>query len=121
MDTNTQVKLLGRVLNNMMKSFNSEEDKMDFILDVCNGYKDELVKENNSLHNVITRSANSNEVKEIDRYLNDLDNLIDTSHFHNETISDYTHYHKGFSLKQFILKGREIIRITLIKEKGLKI
>ena len=34
-----QVNILKDTLNEMMTGFDSEEDRMDFILDICNGYK----------------------------------------------------------------------------------
>jgi hypothetical protein len=34
-----QVKILKDTLEEMMTGFDSEEDRMDFILDICNGYK----------------------------------------------------------------------------------
>jgi Na+/phosphate symporter len=34
-----QVKILKDALDEMMTGFDSEEDRMDFILDICNGYK----------------------------------------------------------------------------------
>jgi len=34
-----QVAILKDTLNEMMTGFDSEEDRMDFILDICNGYK----------------------------------------------------------------------------------
>lgn len=39
-----QVNTLSKVLDKTLKTFDSFEEKMDFILDVCNGYKDELIK-----------------------------------------------------------------------------
>jgi hypothetical protein len=35
----SQVAILKDTLDEMMTGFNSEEDRMDFILDICNGYK----------------------------------------------------------------------------------
>lgn len=35
----SQVAILKDTLNEMMTGFDSEEDRMDFILDICNGYK----------------------------------------------------------------------------------
>jgi hypothetical protein len=35
----SQVDILKDTLNEMMTGFDSEEDRMDFILDICNGYK----------------------------------------------------------------------------------
>ena len=34
-----QVSILKDTLEEMMTGFDSEEDRMDFILDICNGYK----------------------------------------------------------------------------------
>ena len=34
-----QVNILKDTLDEMMTGFESEEDRMDFILDICNGYK----------------------------------------------------------------------------------
>jgi hypothetical protein len=34
-----QVSILKGTLEEMMTGFDSEEDKVDFILDICNGYK----------------------------------------------------------------------------------
>ena len=34
-----QVAILQDTLDEMMTGFDSEEDRMDFILDICNGYK----------------------------------------------------------------------------------
>ncbi len=46
---------------------------------------------------------------ELEKYIDDLDNLLDTGWFKNEDISDFTFYHKGMTLKQFISKGRRIL------------
>lgn len=35
----SQVAILKDTLNEMMTGFDSEEDRMNFILDICNGYK----------------------------------------------------------------------------------
>ena len=37
-----QVKILKDVLEEMMTEFDTEENRMDFILDICNGYKKRL-------------------------------------------------------------------------------
>lgn len=47
------------------------------------------------------------------KYLDDLDNLIQTGHFPNDSIEESTFYHKEMTLKQFIQFGREIIRQSL--------
>ena len=39
-----QVNILRDTLDEMMTGFDSEEDKMDFILDICNGYKKRINK-----------------------------------------------------------------------------
>lgn len=57
---------------------------------------------------------------EIKKYLDDLDNLIDTGWFNNPNtkIDEFTFYHKYCkNLKEFILKGREIIRQRLMDKK----
>jgi hypothetical protein len=41
---NAQVNILRDTLDEMMTGFDSEEDKMDFILDICNGYKKRINK-----------------------------------------------------------------------------
>lgn len=41
---NAQVNILRDTLEEMMTGFDSEEDKMDFILDICNGYKKRINK-----------------------------------------------------------------------------
>jgi hypothetical protein len=51
--------------------------------------------------------------KVIKEYLNDLDNLIDTGHFPKESIKDYTFWHKDMTLRDFICKGRELIRQSI--------
>ena len=51
--------------------------------------------------------------KEIEHYLSDLDNLLETGHFPKSIVKDYVFYHKDLNLKEFIQKGREIIRQSL--------
>jgi hypothetical protein len=41
-----QVEILSKVLDKMLKVFDTPEDKMDFILDVCNGFEEELNEQN---------------------------------------------------------------------------
>ena len=48
--------------------------------------------------------------KEMEKFLSDFDNLIECKVIKNEEISDFTHYHKGMNLYEFLAKGREIIR-----------
>ena len=61
---------------------------------------------------------NEEKIKELEKYLNDLDNLIDTGHFTDESVKDFTFYHKDLSVKEFIKKGREFIRQYLLISKG---
>jgi hypothetical protein len=58
-------------------------------------------------------------IKELENYLNDLDNLIDTGWFPEESVKDCTFYHKDLTLRDFVSKGREYIRQYLISEKGV--
>jgi len=58
-------------------------------------------------------------IKELEQYLNDLDNLLDTGHFPKESVKDYTFYHKDLTLKEFVQKGRELIRESLMTKKGV--
>jgi hypothetical protein len=46
----------------------------------------------------------------IEEYLSDLDNLLDTKHFHDRDISEWVFYHKGMTLEDFIHVGRELMR-----------
>lgn len=62
----------------------------------------------------------NNKIKELEKYLDDMDNLIDTGFFSYDTISDFTFYHKEWSLRDFVTKGREYIRQYLMEEKGMK-
>lgn len=50
-------------------------------------------------------------IKEIERYLDDLDNLIETDNFKDVNMEYYTFDHKDMTIKDFILKGREYIRV----------
>ena len=45
MNIDKQVGILKKVLDKLMVNFDSEENKVDFILDICNGYKEELINE----------------------------------------------------------------------------
>ena len=58
-------------------------------------------------------------IEQIENYLSDLDNLVDTGHFSEISVERYTHHHKEMHLKQFIGKGREIIRQATMKEKEM--
>ena len=55
--------------------------------------------------------------EEIEQYLNDLDNLLDTGHFSKESVKGYTFYHKDLTLKEFVQKGRELIRESIMAKK----
>jgi hypothetical protein len=55
---------------------------------------------------------------ELEKYLNDLDNLIDTGHFPKESVKDYTFHHKNLTLDEFVKKGREHLRHALMEKKG---
>ncbi len=55
--------------------------------------------------------------KEVENYLSDLDNLIDTGHFKEDDITDYTFNHKELNLKDFVIKGREVIRSLFVDRK----
>ena len=54
--------------------------------------------------------------EELKQYLDDLDNLVETGWFKNDSIKDFSYHHKDYNLKQFILKGRELIRQSLIEK-----
>jgi uncharacterized protein (UPF0305 family) len=45
---NVQVDILRDTLDEMMAGFDSEEDRMNFILDICNGYKKRIKSEESS-------------------------------------------------------------------------
>ena len=72
-----------------------------------------------SIQGVVVRYVAVEKVNEIDQYLNDLDNLMDTGHFSNDSVRDYTFHHKEMGLKQFVSKGRELIRQLIMREKGV--
>ena len=55
--------------------------------------------------------------KEVENYLSDLDNLIDTGHFKKDDITDYTFNHKELNLKDFVIKGRQVIRSLFVDKK----
>jgi hypothetical protein len=42
---NKQVNILRDTLEEMMTGFDSEEDRIDFILDICNGYRKRIKSE----------------------------------------------------------------------------
>lgn len=58
-------------------------------------------------------------VEDLDQWLDDFDNLVETGHFDNKKIKDYVHHHKEMDMKQFLSKGREIIRQSWLYKKGL--
>ena len=43
-DINTQVEILKKVINKLMITFDNENDRMDYILDICNEYRKEVEK-----------------------------------------------------------------------------
>ena len=43
-DINTQVEILKKVIDKLMITFDDENDRMDYILDICNEYKKEAEK-----------------------------------------------------------------------------
>lgn len=59
--------------------------------------------------------------KEIENYLSDLDNLIDCGHFEEDEIKDFTFYHKEMNKKDFVIKGREVIRSLFVDKKQLRL
>lgn len=58
-------------------------------------------------------------IKDLENYLNDLDNLIDTGWFPKDSVKECTFYHKDLTLRDFVSKGREYIRQYLMTEKGV--
>jgi hypothetical protein len=58
-------------------------------------------------------------IKELENYLSDFDNLQETGHFESEKLKDNVFYHKEMDMKEFLAKGREIIRQSLMFKKGL--
>ena len=58
-------------------------------------------------------------IKDLENYLNDLDNLIDTGWFPKDSVKESTFYHKDLTLSDFVSKGREYIRQYLMIEKGV--
>lgn len=85
----------------MLKRLNKTYVEIDLILPKLPKVIEELTLENKRK-------------EELRQYLDDLDNLIETSWFKNDSIKDYAHYHKDYTIKQFILKGRELIRQRLM-------
>ena len=43
-DINTQVEILKKVINKLMITFDDKNDRMDYILDICNEYRKEAEK-----------------------------------------------------------------------------
>lgn len=58
-------------------------------------------------------------IKDLENYLNDLDNLIETGWFPKDSVEECVFYHKDLTLRDFISKGREYIRQYLMNEKGV--
>jgi len=59
----------------------------------------------------------SDKIKELENYLDDLTNLIDTGWFLPDPVKDCVFHHKGMTLTEFVSQGREYIRQYLIKTK----
>lgn len=57
-------------------------------------------------------------IKELEDYLNDLDNLIDTGWFAEEPVDECVFYHKGMTLRDFVQKGRAYIGEYLLSKKS---
>ena len=64
-------------------------------------------------------SKMEDKIKDLENYLNDLDNLIDTGWFPKDSVKECTFYHKDLTLRDFVSKGREYIRQYLMVEKGV--
>jgi len=58
------------------------------------------------------------DIKEIEEWLSDFDNLQETGYFPKVKIKEAVFYHKEMGLNEFLSKGREIIRQTLMFKKG---
>jgi hypothetical protein len=58
------------------------------------------------------------QIKDLENYLNDLDNLIDTGWFPQDSVKDCTFFHKDLTLRDFVQKGREYIRQYLNAKQG---
>jgi hypothetical protein len=58
-------------------------------------------------------------IKDLENYLNDLDNLIDTGWFPKDSVKEYVFFHKDLTLREFVSKGREYIRQYLMAKKGV--
>ena len=57
--------------------------------------------------------------KQLDQWLDDFDNLVETGHFENKKIEQHVHHHKEMDMKQFLSKGREIIRQSWMYKNGI--
>lgn len=57
-------------------------------------------------------------IKDLENYLDDLDNLIDTGWFPKVSIKECTFYHRDLTLRDFVSKGREYIRQYLMLHKN---
>lgn len=60
------------------------------------------------------------EIKELEKYLDDLDNLIDTGWFPEDSVEQCTFYHKKLTLRDFVQRGRKYIGQYLILKKEFK-
>jgi hypothetical protein len=57
-----KVEILKKVLGKVEINFDSEQDRIDFILDICNAYKDELTKESNELKEQLIVSDKAHQI-----------------------------------------------------------
>ena len=58
------------------------------------------------------------ELIELENWLDDFDNLVETGHFDCQEIETEVHHHKEMDMKQFLMKGREIIRLAWMYKTG---
>jgi len=72
----------------------------------------ELIKERqkNKLQST-QRECNPLDKKDLEQFMNDFDNLIDTGHFSKEKAGDFAAWHKNLSIKEIACKSREFCRI----------
>ena len=75
-------------------------------------------KEANS--DTLVELANPVDAKDISNYLNDFDNLFDTGFFNGRNTGEYAFYHKHMTMREFISKGREFIRVLCVIKKQAK-
>ena len=56
--------------------------------------------------------------REMDQWIDDFDNLFESGHFDNQEIKDHVFYHNEMDMKQFLARGREMIRQSLMYKLG---